>query len=86
MANREVGFLVGGSGPYTLRQMLESNAEDQGVCDWARSANPGDVFDSGMGEPCRCVSSVDHHDDNDGDRHYTLNDWDTFGRPMRAGT
>lgn len=43
---------------YTLAEMLAANADDEALCEWLKSARVGDEFDSGMGEPCRCVAET----------------------------
>ena len=39
---------------YLLGQMLAANADDEGFCEWLRTAKPGDVF-PGVIE-CKCVT------------------------------
>lgn len=52
----QVRFEVGGHGPaYTLQQMLESNSDDEALCEWLEAARPGDWFPDGAG--CRCVEA-----------------------------
>lgn len=41
---------------YTLAQMLEANADDADLCDWLRTAKPGDVFPAFI--DCRCMGDV----------------------------
>jgi hypothetical protein len=45
---------------FTLAEMLEGNAADEEFCEWARTAQPGDVY-SGIGERCECVAPA-HQD------------------------
>jgi len=50
--NTAATFLVDGA-PCTLADILTANADDPEVCEWARSAKPGDSFPA-LAE-CACV-------------------------------
>lgn len=51
----DVAFLVDGTGPYTLTEMLAANADSTDVCEWAQVAKPGDVLRDIV--ECRCVAA-----------------------------
>lgn len=53
-ATLQVRFEVAGA-TYTLQQMLESNSDDEALCEWLEAARPGDWFPDGAG--CRCVEA-----------------------------
>jgi len=40
----------------TLAALLDANASDEGFCEWARNAQPGDEFPDGEG--CICLGSA----------------------------
>ena len=54
-ATLQVRFEVAGA-TYTLQQMLESNSDDEALCEWLEAARPGDWFPDGAG--CRCVEAA----------------------------
>jgi hypothetical protein len=51
-----VEFNVDGT-RYTLAQMLESNADDEHFCEWARTARPGDFYPGLI--RCDCIAAGD---------------------------
>ncbi len=40
---------------YTLAQMIAANEDDSELCEWLRSARPGDYFPNGTG--CECTAA-----------------------------
>ncbi len=53
-----VAFLVEGR-RVALPAFLAANADDQDLCDWARSAQPGDSFPAFV--PCECIAEDGQH-------------------------
>ena len=53
----DVQFVVDGNPPCSLSDMLHANADDAEVCEWARTAQPGDTFPA-LAE-CRCIASAE---------------------------
>lgn len=52
-------FFINGDGPVRLDELLAANGDDTEVCEWARGAQPGDVFGGGAGGEVECREIVD---------------------------
>jgi len=51
-------FIVGSdtSTSYSTDDMLCANESDADLCDWLRTARPGDLFPDGEG--CKCITEM----------------------------
>ena len=49
-----LSFRVDGGEPCGLQEFVTANADDEAVCEWARSARPGDTFPALVS--CQCVA------------------------------
>ncbi len=55
MGQTKAAFIVDGGEPVSLADLLAANADDAEVCEWARSAKPGDSFPALV--ECRAVAA-----------------------------
>ena len=50
-------FVVNGESVCTLSELVAESAHDQGLCEWAQTAMPGDCYGGGAGGSAECMDS-----------------------------